>query len=127
MMIVRTYLLLDEVKQYVEGAIDSLNNQKKHYSYEEVVALESKAQKKYSALYKKKAFRPSAFSLEGRRITSLHSKYIILNYLKIIMETLGVDNTEEIKDVDLDDLSLKIFEKTDTLGYSKYIESKNKR
>lgn len=125
----RVYLLLEEVKQYVEGALAYLNEQKRNYTYEEIVALESRAQEKYSTLYKKKAFKSSITALEGRRITSLHSKYIILNYLKVIMETLDVSNTSEIKniDIDIDDLSLKIFEKTDKLGYSKYLESKNKR
>lgn len=123
----RVYLLLEEVKQYVEGALVYLNEQKRNYTYEEIVALESRAQEKYSTLYKKKAFKSSITALEGRRITSLHSKYIILNYLKTIMETLDVSNTSEIKNIDIDDLSLKIFEKTDKLGYSKYLESKNKR
>ncbi len=123
----RVYLLLEEVKQYVEGALAYLNEQKRNYTYEEIVALESRAQEKYSTLYKKKAFKSSITALEGRRITSLHSKYIILNYLKTIMETLDVSNTSEIKNIDIDDLSLKIFEKTDKLGYSKYLESKNKR
>lgn len=123
----RVYLLLEEVKQYVEGALAYLNEQKRNYTYEEIVVLESRAQEKYSTLYKKKAFKSSITALEGRRITSLHSKYIILNYLKTIMETLDVSNTSEIKNIDIDDLSLKIFEKTDKLGYSKYLESKNKR
>lgn len=123
----RVYLLLEEVKQYVEGALAYLNEQKRNYTYEEIVVLESRAQEKYSTLYKKKAFKSSITALEGRRITLLHSKYIILNYLKTIMETLDVSNTSEIKNIDIDDLSLKIFEKTDKLGYSKYLESKNKR
>ena len=48
--------------------------------------------------------------------------------LKNIMEVLNLDSTSKIdRDMDIDELSLKVLEKTDRLGYSKYLENKNKR
>lgn len=125
----RNYLLLSEVKDFVKNALESLENQTKEYSYEEIVELERKAAEKYNALYKKKAFSSHSYkALEGKKIRALHYKYITLNYLKNIMEVLKLDSTSKIdRDMDIDELSLKVLEKTDRLGYSKYLENKNKR
>ena len=123
----RTYLLLNEVKGFVEVALDSLSKQKRDYSYEEIVELEEKTGKKYHACYQKKVFKPGA-NLEGRKITSYYRNYITANYLKVIMEVTGAKNTSEIdKDIDIDDLSLKVLEATDKLGYQEHLKRKNNR
>lgn len=123
----RTYLLLNEVKGFVEGALDSLSKQKRDYSYEEIVELEEKTGKKYHDCYRKKMSKPGA-NLEGRKITSYYSNYITANYLKVIMEVTGAKNTSEIdRNIDVEALSVKVLEATDKLGYQEYLKRKNNR
>ena len=44
------------------------------------------------------------------------------------MEVTGAKNTSEIdKNIDIDDLSLKVLEATDKLGYQEHLKRTNKR
>ena len=120
----RTYLLLNEVEERIKLTKESVEGQKRIYTYEEIKKLEEKVSKKYSDLYRKKAFKKS--SLEGRRISRLYHTSTVMKYLKTIMEITNAKDTGYIN-FDMPGLSLEVLKITDKLGYIKHMEHVNNK
>ena len=120
----RAYMLLSEVEDCIKIAKESVEGQKRIYTYDEIKELEEKVSKKYSDLYKRKVFKKS--SLEGRKICRLHHTYIVMKYLKTVMEITNAKDTKYVN-FDMPGLSLEVLKITDQLGYIKHMENTNKK
>ena len=120
----RAYMLLSEVEDFIKIAKESVEGQKRIYTYDEIKELEEKVSKKYSDLYRRKVFKKS--SLEGRKICRLHHTYIVMKYLKTVMEITNAKDTKYVN-FDMPGLSLEVLRITDQLGYIKHMENINKK
>ena len=108
----RAYMLLSEVEDFIKIAKESVEGQKRIYTYDEIKELEEKVSKKYSDLYRRKVFKKS--SLEGRKICRLHHTYIVMKYLKTVMEITNAKDTKYVN-FDMPGLSLEVLRITDQL------------
>ena len=120
----RAYMLLSEIEDCIKIAKESVEGQKRIYTYDEIKELEEKVSKKYSDLYRRKVFKKS--SLEGRKICRLHHTYIVMKYLKTVMEITNAKDTKYVN-FDMPGLSLEVLKITDQLGYIKHMENTNKK
>ena len=120
----RAYMLLSEVEDCIKIAKESVEGQKRIYTYDEIKELEEKVSKKYSDLYKRKAFKKS--SLEGRKICRLYHTSTVMKYLKTVMEITNAKDTKYVN-FDMPGLSLEVLKITDQLGYIKHMENTNKK
>jgi hypothetical protein len=117
-------MLLSEVEDFIKIAKESVEGQKRIYTYDEIKELEEKVSKKYSDLYRRKVFKKS--SLEGRKICRLYHTYIVMKYLKAVMEITNAKDTKYVN-FDMPGLSLEVLKITDQLGYIKHMENINKK
>jgi hypothetical protein len=117
-------MLLSEVEDFIKIAKESVEGQKRIYTYDEIKELEEKVSKKYSDLYRRKVFKKS--SLEGRKISRLYHTSTVMKYLKTVMEITNAKDTECVN-FDMPGLSLEVLRITDQLGYIKHMENINKK
>lgn len=118
-----------DVRCNVEYALEGMISQKDDYTLEQIDALIAKCEEKYNNIYNEYCSGNLGINgrMNARKLRSLIDRKTLLEYTKHILVVTKSKSTKSVdKNLDVENVCVRILQKVDKIGYRDYLLKKSR-